>query len=157
MPSRRAKTAEAVREIVSMAIIAELRDPRVQNVTVTYVEVSDDLRNAKVHVSVMGEQKRQDLALHGLQNAAGFLQAKIAAGVEMGYTPRLVFVLDQGVKQSIEIAKILNRVLPPDDPPPDAEDVEDVDDAEMEESQERGEDLPESETPPRPFPPSQRP
>ncbi len=57
MPSRRAqKTAEAIREVVSMAILAELQDPRVRNVTVTYVEVSGDMRQARVHVSIMGDK-----------------------------------------------------------------------------------------------------
>ena len=113
MPSRRAqKVAEAIREVVSMAILAELNDPRVRDVTVTYVEVSGDLRNAKVHVSVMGDQSKQELSLRGLQSAAGFLQSKVADGVETRYTPRLQFVLDQGVKKSIEISKILDRVLP---------------------------------------------
>lgn len=95
-----------------MAILAEMKDPRVQDVTVTYVEVSDDLRHAKVHVSVMGEMKKQELCLRGLASAAGFLQARIADQVDMRYTPRLSFVLDQGVKHSIEVAKILKRVLP---------------------------------------------
>ena len=114
MSSRRAlKTAEAIREVVSMAILAELRDPRVRNVTVTFVEVSSDLRYAKVHVSVMGDETQQNLSLHGLQSAAGFLQSKLAAQIEMRYTPRLAFVLDQGVKKSIEVAEILRRVLPP--------------------------------------------
>jgi len=118
MSSRRAlKTAEAVREVVSMAILSELSDPRIKGVTVTYVEVSSDLRYAKVHVSVMGSQTRQELCLHGLQNAAGFLQSRIADHVELRWTPRLTFVLDQGVKRSIEVAKILKRVLPPDAPP----------------------------------------
>jgi len=106
-----------------MAILAELRDPRVRDVTVTYVEVSDDLRHAKVHVSVMGDQTRQDLSLRGLQNAAGFLQSKIADSVELRYTPRLVFVLDQGVKRSIEVAQILKRVLPSQPPPETAADA----------------------------------
>ncbi len=114
MTSRRAqKVAEAIREVVSMAILAELKDPRVKDVTVTYVEVSSDLRHAKVHVSVMGDEKRQELSLRGLQSAAGFLQSKIARRVEMRYTPRLNFILDQGVKRSIEIAQILRQVLPP--------------------------------------------
>jgi len=95
-----------------MAILAELKDPRVRNVTVTHVEVSDDLRHAKVHVSIMDDEKKQALSLHGLQSAAGFLQAKIAERVDMRYTPKLTFVLDQGVKKSIEVAKILKRVLP---------------------------------------------
>ncbi len=112
MASRRVqKVAEAVREVVSMAILAELQDPRIQDVTVTYVEVSADLRYAKVHVSVMGDQSRQNLSLRGLQSAAGFLQSKIARRLELRYTPRLSFVLDRGVKRSIEISEILDRDL----------------------------------------------
>ncbi len=113
MPSRRAqKAAEAIREVVSMAILAELNDPRVKDVTVTYVEVSGDLRFAKVHVSVMGDDARQQLSLKGLQSAAGFLQSKIAQRVDLRYTPRLTFILDQGVKHSIEISNLLKQVLP---------------------------------------------
>jgi len=124
MSSRRAqKAAEAIREVVSMAILAELKDPRVQDVTVTYVEVSADLRYAKVHVSVLGDETHQKLSLRGLQSAAGFLQAKIAKQIELRYTPRLSFVLDQGVKRSIEISQILQQVLPqPSDAPSGEED-----------------------------------
>ena len=115
MPSRRVqKAAEAIRGVVSMAILAELKDPRVQNVTVTFVEVSADLRHAKVHVSVMGDETHQKLCLRGLQSAAGFLQAKIAERIEIRYTPKLSFLLDQGVKRSIAVAQILQEVLPPE-------------------------------------------
>lgn len=114
MTSRRAlKLAEAVRQVVSSAILFEVKDPRVAQVTVTYVEVAEDLRTAKVHVSVMGDEKRQRLALHGLESAAGFLQARCADKIETRFTPRLRFVLDQGVKRSIEITQILAEVLPP--------------------------------------------
>lgn len=114
MSSRRAqKVAEAIREVVSMAILAELNDPRVQDVTVTYVEVSNDLRSAKVHVSVMGDETKQQLSLRGLKSAAGFLQSRCAARIDTRYTPRIQFLLDQGVKKSIEIARILDSVLPP--------------------------------------------
>ncbi len=113
MPSRRVqKAAEAIREVVSMAILAELNDPRVENVTVTYVEVTGDMRQAKVHVSVMGDDKKQELCLHGLRSSAGFLQSKCAKRINTRYTPRLQFVLDQGVKKSIEISKLLDSMLP---------------------------------------------
>jgi ribosome-binding factor A len=126
MPTRRAlKVAEAIREVVSMAILAELMDPRIRDVTVTYVEVSGDLRHAKVHVSVMGDEKRQQLSLRGLQSAAGYLQAKCAQRLELRYTPRIVFVLDQGVKKSIEVSRILAEVLPPE-PPPESSDSDDT-------------------------------
>jgi len=115
--SRRAqKVAEAVREVVSMAILTELKDPRIRDVTVTYVEVSADLRYAKVHVSVMGDEGRQQLCLRGLGSAAGYLQARIAREIELRYTPKLTFILDQGVKHSIEIARILKEVLPDTQP-----------------------------------------
>ncbi len=122
MTSRRAlKLAEAVRQVVSSAILFEVKDPRVAQVTVTFVEVAEDLRTAKVHVSVMGDEKRQRLALHGLESAAGFLQARCAEKIETRFTPRLRFVLDQGVKRSIEIAQILAEVLPPNPAPSAAE------------------------------------
>ena len=113
MTSRRVqKVAQAIREVVSMAIIADLRDPRITDVTVTYVEVSADLRLAKVHVSVMGDEIKQNLCLHGLRSSAGFLQNKISNRIDTRYTPRLLFELDQGVKQSIALSKILDDVLP---------------------------------------------
>jgi ribosome-binding factor A len=113
MSSRRLlKAAAAIREVVGLSILADLKDPRIHDVTVTHVEVSPDMRHAKVHVSVMGNETQQNLSLRGLQSAAGFLQAKISERIETRYTPRLMFVLDQGVKKSIEMARILKEVLP---------------------------------------------
>src|SRR5947207_14970531 len=113
MSRRLLKAAEAIRGVVSMAILTELRDPRVKNVTVVAVEVLPDMKSAKVFVSVMGSEKEQQLSLSGLQNAAGFLQKKITERIESRYTPRLTFVLDTGVKNSLEINRILREVLPP--------------------------------------------
>ncbi len=95
-----------------MAILTQVRDPRVHDVTVTRVEMAPDMRNATVHVSVMGNTAQQQLALRGLANAAGFLQAQIAERIDTRYTPRLRFELDGGVKRSIEIARVLGEVLP---------------------------------------------
>jgi ribosome-binding factor A len=106
-----------------MAILADLKDPRIRDVTVTYVEVSGDLRHAKVHVSVMGDETRQQLSLRGLRSAAGYLQSKLSDRIDTRYTPRLEFILDQGVKRSIEIARILKEVLP-EEPARDASDAE---------------------------------
>ena len=78
MSSRRVlKAAQAIREVVSMAIIADLKDPRIKDVTVTLVEVAPDMRQAKVHVSVMGDETKQGLCIRGLQSSAGYLQQKV--------------------------------------------------------------------------------
>ena len=93
-----------------MAILTELRDPRVQNVTGLGVEVMPDLREAKVAVSIMGTPAQQQTALRGLQNAAGFLQSKIADRIETRYIPRLTFVRDDGVKKSMAVSEILEKI-----------------------------------------------
>ena len=131
MASRRLlKAAEAIREVVGMAILADLQDPRIRDVTVTKVEVAPDMRQAKVYVSVMGNETTQNLSLRGLQSAAGFLQAKIAKRIDTRYTPKLLFVLDQGVKKSIEVSQILGRVLHEDEPASGATSVVLADDLE---------------------------
>jgi ribosome-binding factor A len=80
-------------------------------VTVTHVEVSPDMRQAKVLVSIMGDDAKQKLCLHGLRSSAGYLQSKIAQRIDTRYTPQIQFEIDLGVKNSIAIAKILNEVL----------------------------------------------
>jgi len=113
MSSRRVlKAAEAIREVVSMAILTDLRDPRIEDVTVTYVEVSPDMRQAKVHVSIMGDDAKQRLCLHGLRSSAGYLQGKIADRIDTRYTPRITFYLDEGVKKSLAINQLLQELLP---------------------------------------------
>ncbi len=114
---RLARVAEAVREVASETILFELRDPRVKLVTVTRAEVSGDLQHAKVYVSVMGTEKEQQLTLHGLRHAAGFIQSKLARRLQTRFTPTLNFVLDKGVKNSIEMTRLINEALAESAPP----------------------------------------
>jgi ribosome-binding factor A len=115
---RLARVAEAVREVASETILFELRDPRVKLVTVTRAEVSGDLQHAKVYVSVMGTDKEQQLTLRGLRHAAGFIQSKLARRLQTRFTPTLSFVLDKGVKNSIEMTRLINEALAESAPPP---------------------------------------
>ena len=111
MTSRRLlKAAEAIREVVAASILTELRDPRVQDVTVVGVKVSPDLREAQIAVSIMGDESQQQLSLRGLQNAAGFLQSRIASRIEARYTPRLQFVIDKGIQHSLLVGEILEKI-----------------------------------------------
>jgi ribosome-binding factor A len=109
MSRRTLKAGEAIRQVVGMAILTEIQDPRVQDVTVLRVEVAGDMRTAKVYVSVMGDDKKQNLCMKGLQSSAGFLQAKVAKRIDTRYTPHLEFVLDQGVKNQLKISKMLDE------------------------------------------------
>lgn len=104
------KAAEAIREVVAGAIVTELRDPRVRDVTVIGVEVSPDMREAKVKVSVMGDETQKNLSVRGLQNSAGFLQSKIANRMDTKYTPRLRFELDKGQENAMAVGDILAQI-----------------------------------------------
>src|SRR5260370_15308713 len=99
MPSHRSlRVAEAIREVVSQAILFEVADPRVKAVTVLRAEVSGDLRNATVFVSVMGSEAEQKLSLRGLQHAAGLLQSRVAARFQTRFTPMLRVKFQNSVK-----------------------------------------------------------
>lgn len=106
---RLARVSEVVRETAANAILFDLKDPRVKGVTVTRAEVSGDLQHAKVFVSVMGTEKEQALTMHGLKSAAGYVQTKLADRLTSRYVPHVTFVLDPGVKKSIEIAKLIRE------------------------------------------------
>ncbi len=111
MSSRRtARVASVVREVVSSTILFELRDPRIANVTVTRVEVSGDLQHARIFVSVMGDERARKLCMHGLESSRGFLQSKLAERIKSRYTPQLRFVLDEGVKKSFEVSRIISEL-----------------------------------------------
>ncbi|MDR2116353.1 MAG: 30S ribosome-binding factor RbfA [Planctomycetaceae bacterium] len=115
MSRRTLKAAEAIRQVVSMAILTEIQDPRVNDVTVVRVEVSGDMQTAKVYVSIMGDETKQNLCMKGLKSSAGFLQSKVAKRIDTRYTPRLDFILDQGVKKQLLVSKILGEILPKND------------------------------------------
>lgn len=115
---RLARIGEVIREVASTTILFELKDPRVKGVTVTRTEVSGDLQHAKVFISVMGTEKQQQLAMYGLEHAAGFIQSKVAKQLATRFVPVIQFVLDHGIKKSVEISRILaeeNAKLPGSD------------------------------------------
>jgi ribosome-binding factor A len=121
MPSHRTlRVAEAIREVVSQAILFEMADPRVKAVTVLRAEVSGDLRNATVWVSVMGTEAEQKLSMRGLQHAAGFLQSRVAARLQTRFTPALTFKLDDSVKKSIAISRLIDEAIASDRKSPEA-------------------------------------
>jgi ribosome-binding factor A len=115
MPSHRnLRVAEAIREVVSSAILFEVADPRVRAVTVLHAEVSGDLRHATVYVSIMGIENEQQRALQGLQHAAGFLQSRVAARLQTRFTPVLTFKRDDSVKKSIAMSRLIDDTLAAD-------------------------------------------
>ncbi len=106
---RIARVNEVVREVAAEAVLFEVRDPRVKHVTVTRAEVTADLQHAKVFVSVMGTEAVQKLTMHGLKASAGFVQSRLAKRLTTRFVPHVTFVLDEGIKRSLEIARLIKE------------------------------------------------
>lgn len=119
---RLARVAEAIREVASETILFEMNDPRVKRVTVTRAEVSGDLQHAKVYVSIMGTEREQSLTMHGLRHATGYVQSKLAKRLQTRFTPVVTFVMDEGVKKSLEMTRLIEEALGRSASAPDDED-----------------------------------
>ena len=107
---RAQKVGELILEEVSNILLREIQDPRIGFVTITHVKVSDDLRYAKVFVSVMGEEEEKKNSLEGLQSASGFIRKKLGARLQLRCVPELVFSLDDSMEKSAKILTILSKL-----------------------------------------------
>lgn len=108
---RVARIAEVIREVASETILFKMSDPRISMVTVLRADVSGDLQHAKIYVSVMGDEEHQKETLYALNGAAGFVQSQLADRMKTRFLPVLTFVLDQGIKKSLEISKLIQEAL----------------------------------------------
>jgi ribosome-binding factor A len=111
---RMRRVNESIREVLSEAV-GTLQDPRIGFVTVTGVETSADLRQARVFVSVLGSERKRERTLEGLASAHGVLQARIAAELRMKRTPQLAFEYDPTVEHGVRMSQLIDE-LAPDDP-----------------------------------------
>jgi ribosome-binding factor A len=106
---RMRRVDEAMREVLSGAITSGLKDPRVGFVTVTAVETSPDLRQARVYVSVLGTGAVRRRSLDGLRSAHGYLQRRVADELRLKHTPTLEFVYDDTADRGQRIDELLDR------------------------------------------------
>ena len=100
---------ESVRAVVADGVGA-LKDPRIGLVTVTGVQVTPDLREARVFVSVLGGEKKRRETLAGLASAHGILQARINRELNLRRTPTLTFSYDDSVEQGVRMTKLIDEL-----------------------------------------------
>jgi ribosome-binding factor A len=110
---RMRRVNESVRQVLSEGI-GQLKDPRIGFVTVTGVETSTDLRQARVFVSVLGTERKRARTLEGLQAAHAVLQARIARELRLKRTPQLAFEYDPSVERGVRMTKLIDELAPDD-------------------------------------------
>lgn len=115
---RQKRVAERMQEEIGDALV-RFADPRLHSVTITDVEVSPDLRVAKVWYSVFGDDEEIKAATEALHKAAGSLRHEMAVRINMRYTPELMFKLDTSWKRGARVDQLLDQIaveIPSDDP-----------------------------------------
>jgi len=101
------QVSETLRQVIADALTRGIRDPRVGFVTVTRVEVTNDLSHAKVFVAVPGEEADQQRAMEGLRSASGYLRSLSAKVLTTRSVPELHFELDRGLQHAARINELL--------------------------------------------------
>jgi len=101
---------EFIREEVALLIQREIKDPRIGFVTVLGCKVTNDLKEAKVYISVLGDKKQKSETLTGLQSAAGYIHSKIGKLVHWRNTPKITFHLDESAEKAARIEELLRKI-----------------------------------------------
>ena len=104
------KLQELIKQEMSKMLLKELKDPRIGFVTVTDVEMTGDLREAKIYVSIMGGQDEIKNSLEGLNSALGFVRREIGKRIKIRFTPEISFALDTSLDYGDHIQKLLLQV-----------------------------------------------
>lgn len=119
--NRRAdRLAETIREEVATALIGGAKDPRIVGfVTVTAVEVTHDLRHARVFVSVMGTEAERTQTLEGLTATAYQVRSRLAKVLRLRFAPQIAFKYDPSIERAARIETLLTQVKSGETPPPD--------------------------------------
>jgi ribosome-binding factor A len=109
---RQQKVGSQIQRIVATVLLRDVGDPRVDGlISVTKVDVTPDLREAKVYLSVMGGKRPAATVLQGVKSAGRHIQGEVGEGLALRYVPRLTFVLDESLKKQGEILKTIDEAM----------------------------------------------
>jgi ribosome-binding factor A len=110
MPHRPEKVEHFIKEELSEIIRREVRDPRIGFVSITDVEMSVDLRHARIFVSVLGDEDAKAATMDGLRSALGYIRRELGSRLQLRYTPEITFKLDESIERGARVNKLLGDV-----------------------------------------------
>lgn len=104
------KVQEALRQEVSKIVQMELKDPRLGFLTITKVDLTRDLRYARIYFSVLGDEKAKKNALYGLRSAKGFIKNLISEKVKLKFMPEIEFKIDDTLEHTQKIFNLIDKI-----------------------------------------------
>ncbi|MCM3782915.1 30S ribosome-binding factor RbfA [Neobacillus mesonae] len=111
---RTGRVSEQIKKELSLLIQSELKDPRIGFITVTGVDVTNDLSQAKIYLSVLGEEEQKNNSLKALEKASGFLRSELGKRIRLRHVPELIFKIDESIEYGSRIEKLLTEIDTPD-------------------------------------------
>jgi ribosome-binding factor A len=118
MSQRSAQVSEELRKIVSMILIDDMSsDPRLGFVTITRIELTDDLRFARIFYSVLGPEEEKEATSEAIQDNQSFIRRLAVQRINMKYAMDIRFELDRSIEHSFKIDSILNKIKKEEKPP----------------------------------------
>lgn len=106
------RVAELIQAEIAALLLRHLQDPRLALATISRVEVSPDLRHARVYVSRVGSEAERQAALAGFQQATGFIRRHLGKQLKLRYVPQLDFRLDTAIAYGVHVSRLLEELLP---------------------------------------------
>jgi len=110
MGLRREKVVSALKREISSIVHDDLKDSRLGFVTIMRVDLSDDLKYARVYFSVLGSEKEQKATQQALENAKPFIRCLLAQRINLRFVPEIIFKLDHSAEYSIRIQQKLDKI-----------------------------------------------
>lgn len=113
MRLRPERVQEALRQEISLIVQTEIKDPRLGFITITKVDLTKDLRYARVYFSVLGKNADKNKALKGLNSAKGYIKGLVADRIKLRFMPEISFKIDDTLEHTQHIYELLNRMEKP--------------------------------------------
>lgn len=107
---RNDRLAEEIKRELAQIFLEQMKDPRLNLVSITRVEVTNELSHARVFVSVMGDDEERTNVEKALQGARGYLRSEIGSRLKVRRVPELVFQIDRSIEHAVHIASLLNQI-----------------------------------------------
>lgn len=115
MSIKQGRMSDRIHQILSQLLVREIADPRLQGITITEVKLDPELMVAKVYVSAMGDESRQEPVMAGLRRASGFLRREVGKRIRLRNTPELHFYWDHTLEHADRINQLIaNLEIPPE-------------------------------------------
>jgi ribosome-binding factor A len=109
---RQERMSQEIKRMLSIIIQEHIKDPRIDfsSVSITRVDVAQDISHARVYISILGSDEKQEETMNALQKARGYIRSELAKGIQIRHAPDIEFRLDKSIEHGLRITSLLESL-----------------------------------------------